>query len=106
GAGAPGLGTEAPVDDLALADALVALEGWAAKVDELTTDSRQDALMQIVLPPGRIDLTGATVIFCAHPATVDYVDQGLRLLNESSMTLPGLRGCERSIADWLRAPRT
>jgi hypothetical protein len=93
--------SEVAIEAATLVRAFARLEWIAAQVDELEFDSRQNALLQLVLEPAIVDRVGSTVVFCARTTTAEYVDHGLRLLGLESTTLTQLRDREVPLERWL-----
>jgi superfamily II DNA/RNA helicase len=82
---------EAAIEAATLVQTFARLEWIAAQVDELDFDSRQNALVRLIMEPAVVDRSGSTVILSASKATSEYIDHGLRLLRLDSTTLSDLR---------------
>jgi hypothetical protein len=92
---------EDAIEAATLIRAFASLERMAAQVDQLEFDSRQQALLQLVMESTIVDRAGSTVVFCARPATADYIDHGLRLLGLDSTTMMAVRHTETPLDTWL-----
>ena len=80
------------------------LDALAAAIDELESDSKQDAFMGLALDPSPLDRQVGCVVFCALSATADYVASGLRFMQQPVVRLSSSRPGQDEVEWALQQP--